>query len=606
MCGIVAAIGQENVTPILLNGLQRLEYRGYDSAGVAVIDHQGLLLSQRAVGKVSALASKLTAKPLTGSLGIAHTRWATHGIPCERNAHPHVSGSDIAVVHNGIIENHDEMREQLQQHGYRFDSDTDTEVISHCIAYYLNNGSDLLSAVQQTIQRLRGAYALAIISPHYPEQLIGVCQGAPLVIGLTSDGMLLASDQLALLSYTKQFVYLVPGDVAVLHSQHYQIYHQDQLIERSIHTSQLNDLHSADSSHYPHFMLKEIHEQAIAVEATLQVWLDNPTALIRQFGKTANTVFKMTQRILIVACGTSYHAGLIGRYWLESLTGIPCQVEIASEFRYRQPVLETGTLLVTISQSGETADTIAALRLAKKLQVQSTLAICNVNESTLARESDCVFITQAGPEIGVASTKAFTAQLTALLLLTGWFAQHRQKDQSWLQDLAKLAQLITETLQLEPLIKQLAVRFVQQEHALFLGRGTQYPIALEGALKLKELAYIQCEAYPAGELKHGPLALVDGRLAIVMLIPYNAQVEKILANLHEVRARGGHVIVFADPLVNLKPAADLTIINMPSTPEILAPIIYTLPLQLLAYYTAVLRGNDVDQPRNLAKSVTVE
>lgn len=605
MCGIVAAIGRADVTSLLLSGLQRLEYRGYDSAGVAVINQQGQLVRQRTVGKVQVLAEQLQNHPLPAELGIAHTRWATHGVPSERNAHPHFSAYDVAIVHNGIIENHDILRAELIAQGYIFTSETDTEVVAHTLGHEIKQTANFLEAVEKTLARLRGVFSLAIISPSFPEQLIGVCQGAPLVIGITNAGMLLASDQLALLAFTKQFIHLQPGDTAVLTDKNFKIYQHGQTIERPLFITSLND-EQTQRHQYPHFMLKEIYEQPKAIADTISSWANRPNDLIKQFGTKAEALFNTTQRILIVACGTSYHSGLVARYWLEALAGIPCEVEIASEFRYRQPVIEPHTLFIAISQSGETADTLAALRLVKQQNIHGTLTICNVAESTLARTSDCVFLTQAGPEIGVASTKAFTAQLTALLLLTGWFAQHQQKNTGWMQALKQLPDLLDQTLALDSIIKLLAVRFTNREHALFLGRGSQYPIALEGALKLKELAYIQCEAYPAGELKHGPLALVDNQLPIIMLAPNNYLLEKLQANLHEVRARGGQVIVFTNAMTKFITAPELTFIELPNTPDILAPIVYSLPLQLLAYHVAVLRGNDVDKPRNLAKSVTVE
>ncbi len=609
MCGIVGAISERNVVPILLEGLKKLEYRGYDSAGVAVIDKKGMQ-RLRVKGKVSALASALKKTPVKGHIGIAHTRWATHGKPSKANAHPHVSRNMIAVVHNGIIENHDELRQQLQQDGYKFTSETDTEVIAHLMHKQFLQTGDLKTAVRHTIKLLNGAYALAIINIKEPNHIIAVRSGSPLVVGLGIEENFLASDYLALLPVTQKFMYLEEGDLADISKEDVTIYSAaNRKVKRKVHV--YDGAHeTATRGKFKHFMQKEIFEQPKAITNTLAERIGSDTVLNQIFGTNANAIFKKIQNIQIVACGTSYHAGLVARYWIEKYCGLQCQVEIASEIRYRKTVVKPDTLFVTISQSGETADTLAALRQAKTLGYKYTLAICNVPESSLVRESDLVFMTKAGPEIGVASTKAFTTQLTALLLLTIAIGKHHglsaDKEAHLVHQLHKLPRLIKKTLALDAAIEKLAEQFAEKHHAFFLGRGTQYPVAMEGALKLKEISYIHAESYPAGELKHGPLALIDKDTPVIVVAPNNKLLEKLVSNIHEVRARGGKLYVFADKDINMPEEPDLKIIPMPQIPKAIAPIVYTVPLQLLAYHVAVLKGTDVDQPRNLAKSVTVE
>lgn len=609
MCGIVGAISERNVVPILLEGLKKLEYRGYDSAGIAVINKKGMH-RLRVKGKVSALGNALKKTPVKGPIGIAHTRWATHGKPSKANAHPHVSRNTIAVVHNGIIENHDELRQQLQQDGYKFTSQTDTEVIAHLMHKQFLQTGDLKTAVRHTIKLLNGAYALAIINIKEPDHIIAVRSGSPLVVGLGIEENFLASDYLALLPVTQKFMYLEEGDLADISKEDVTIYSAaNRKVKRKVHV--YDGVHeTATRGKFKHFMQKEIFEQPKAIANTLAERIGSDTVLNQIFGTNANTIFKKIQNIQIVACGTSYHAGLVARYWMEKYCGLQCQVEIASEIRYRKTVVKPDTLFVTISQSGETADTLAALRQAKTLGYKYTLAICNVPESSLVRESDLVFMTKAGPEIGVASTKAFTTQLTALLLLTIAIGKHHgmsaDKEAHLVHQLHKLPRLIKKTLALDAAIEKLAEQFAEKHHAFFLGRGTQYPVAMEGALKLKEISYIHAESYPAGELKHGPLALIDKDTPVIVVAPNNKLLEKLISNIHEVRARGGKLYVFADKDINMPEEPDLTIIPMPIIPKAIAPIVYTVPLQLLAYHVAVLKGTDVDQPRNLAKSVTVE
>jgi glucosamine--fructose-6-phosphate aminotransferase (isomerizing) len=607
MCGIVGAVAQRDVVEILLEGLRRLEYRGYDSAGVAIIDATAAnpqLTRVRRLGKVQALADAVAENGLPGGLGIAHTRWATHGEPSEANAHPHVSG-DIAVVHNGIIENHASLRRELQADGYHFQSQTDTEVIAHLIAREVNTGASLLDAVKNTRQRLDGAYGMVAINRASPDRMVVARSGSPLVIGYGIGEHFIASDQLALLPVTRKFAFLEEGDVAEITRQSVQIFNIDnERVERE--TRETSVEHDAgDKGEYRHYMLKEIHEQPQAITNTLEGRLHNGQLNLAALGDLSGI-----DNVQIIACGTSYHAGVTARYWIEALAGISCNVEIASEFRYRKPVVKPNTLLVTISQSGETADTLAALKLAKQLGFRKTLTICNVPGSSLVRESDMALMTRAGAEIGVASTKAFTTQLTALLLLTAGLAQ-QQPDASGIQQriataLEQLPGLIQQALEMNDQIEQLAERFADKHNALFLGRGDQYPIAMEGALKLKEISYIHAEAYPAGELKHGPLALVDSEMPVVTVAPNNDLVEKLKSNLEEVRARGGELFVFADKKADVKAEEGLHVMQIPSVHPITAPIVYTVPLQLLSYHVAVLKGTDVDQPRNLAKSVTVE
>ena len=609
MCGIVGAIGRRNITPVLMEGLKRLEYRGYDSAGIAIRDDQGRLQRIRSVGKVASLQERLDANPIEGQLGIAHTRWATHGIPAERNAHPHMSGERVAVVHNGIIENHAELRAELEAQGYRFVSETDTEVIAHLLAWELDKAKgDLVKAFRQAVSRLVGAYALAVASPDDGDRLLVARAGSPLVIGVGKGEHFIASDVFALLPETQNFIFLEEGDWAVIQRNEVQIYDKnDQPVARPITSSKLNAA-AVDKGAYKHYMLKEIFEQPSVIAETLEGRIYKGRLLEESFGHEARELLDQTRQVHIIACGTSYHAGLVARYWLEEV-GVPCMVEVASEFRYRKVVVPEQTLFVTISQSGETADTLAALRGAGDLGYLGSLTICNVPESSLVRESDVALMTRAGAEIGVASTKAFTTQLVALRLLTLALAKRRQKDDTWIEaqveELQALPRQVEQALELDEPIQAMAEAFTDKETALFLGRGPFYPIALEGALKLKEISYIHAEAYPAGELKHGPLALVDEKMPVVCALPDDPLLEKVLSNLQEVRARGGELFLFSDRKVKI----DLDRFQSLTLDDIClgtAPIVYTIPLQLLAYHVAVLKGTDVDQPRNLAKSVTVE
>jgi glucosamine--fructose-6-phosphate aminotransferase (isomerizing) len=611
MCGIVGAIAERNIVPILMEGLRRLEYRGYDSAGIAVLNGTQHLKRLRTVGKVKMLQDALEQNPANGNIGIAHTRWATHGVPSERNAHPHISRDGLAIVHNGIIENHDELRAELERLGYSFTSETDTEVIAHRIHYHLATVGDLFKAVRATVAELEGAYALAVVSEHDPDRIILAREGCPVVIGLGVDENFVASDVAALLAVTRRFVFLEEGDVAEIRRTAVRIIDREgNNVERPVRESALS-ADAAEKGLYRHFMLKEIHEQPSAVADTLQERVANGRLLEAAFGPAATAVFKRTQHVHIVACGTSWHAGVVARYMIEQVCKLPCTVEIASEYRYRNPVVPKHSLFVTISQSGETADTLAALRLAKQAGYLSSLAICNVPESSLVRESELVMLTRAGPEIGVASTKAFTTQLTALGMLVIALAKHNsadsERERGLVMRLIELPSLIDKTLGLNDIIEELAKRFADKHHALFLGRGALYPIALEGALKLKEISYIHAEGYPAGELKHGPLALVDADMPVIAVAPNNDLLEKLKSNLMEVRARGGELIVFADPESGITESDGVTVIQMPKhVTYFQAPVVYTIPLQLLAYHVAILRGTDVDQPRNLAKSVTVE
>ncbi|WPN58037.1 glutamine--fructose-6-phosphate transaminase (isomerizing) [Pseudomonas sp. P9_31] len=610
MCGIVGAVAERNITAILLEGLKRLEYRGYDSAGVAVYTNDEKLLRVRRPGKVSELEQALVEEPLIGRLGIAHTRWATHGAPCERNAHPHFSG-DLAVVHNGIIENHEALREQLKALGHVFTSDTDTEVIAHLLNEKLNEQPDLTAALKATVKELHGAYGLAVISARQPDRLVAARSGSPLVIGLGLGENFLASDQLALRQVTDRFMYLEEGDIAEIRRDSVQIWDiNGALVERE--SVQYRDgAEAADKGEFRHYMLKEIHEQPAVVQRTLEGRLSQSQVLVEAFGPQAAELFAKVRNVQIVACGTSYHAGMVARYWLEELAGIPCQVEVASEFRYRKVVVQPDTLFVSISQSGETADTLAALRNAKELGFLSSLAICNVGISSLVRESDLTLLTQAGREIGVASTKAFTTQLVGLLLLTLALGQVRGTlaegvEATLVEELRRLPTRLGEALAMDSTVEKIAELFAEKNHTLFLGRGAQFPVAMEGALKLKEISYIHAEAYPAGELKHGPLALVDNDMPVVTVAPNNELLEKLKSNLQEVRARGGQLVVFADEQAGMTNGEGTHVVQMPHIHDILSPILYTIPLQLLSYYVAVLKGTDVDQPRNLAKSVTVE
>jgi glucosamine--fructose-6-phosphate aminotransferase (isomerizing) len=593
-----------------MEGLRRLEYRGYDSAGLAVLTG-GHLRRQRRQGKVAELQLALDADPLNSTIGIAHTRWATHGVPSEKNAHPHISHDGLAIVHNGIIENHEQLRDELKALGYKFTSDTDTECIAHRIHFHLKKTPNLFEAVRATVAELQGAYALVVISEANPGQLILARCGCPVVVGLGEGENFVASDVSALLPVTRRFIFLEEGDVAEVHRSHVRVVDASgKPVHRPVKESELS-ADAAEKGQYPHYMLKEIHEQPRAVAQTLEERVANGKLLEAAFGPRATEIFSRTESVHIVACGTSFHAGAVARYLIEQVCRLPCHIDIASEYRYRNPVVPKNTLFVTISQSGETADTLAALRLAKEGGYLSSLAVCNVPESSLVRESELVMLTRAGPEIGVASTKAFTTQIAALTMLVIALAKHRtadaERERGLVTRLIEIPGLIEKTLVLDPVMKKLAERFVDKHHALFLGRGILHPIAMEGALKLKEISYIHAEAYPAGELKHGPLALVDADMPIITVAPNNDLLEKLKSNLMEVRARGGELFVFADPDSGFESSDGVTVIKMPKNVTYLqAPIIYTIPMQLLAYHVAILRGTDVDQPRNLAKSVTVE
>ena len=611
MCGIVAAIAGRDVVPVLVEGLKRLEYRGYDSAGLAVLNASGKVERVRTVGKVRALVEALAQSPIHGQLGIAHTRWATHGVPSERNAHPHISRDGLAVVHNGIIENHEELRTELKRIGYVFTSETDTEVVAHRIHFHLARVGSLFKAVRATVAELEGAYALAVIDQSEPDKIIVARAGCPVVLGLGQAENFIASDVVALLPVTRKFMFLEEGDVAeVSRFGVHVIDHEGNVVERPVRESEMSS-EAAEKGQFKHFMLKEIHEQPRAVANTLQERIANGRLLEQAFGPSANEIFKRVRAVQIVACGTSYHAGMVARHFIEQYCRIPCNVEIASEFRYRNPVVTRDTLFVTISQSGETADTLAALRLAKQIGYVATLTICNVPESVMVRESDLVMLTRAGPEIGVASTKAFTTQLTALAMLAVALAKHNgadtESERALVQQLIELPGLLEKTLQLDNAVHKLALNFAEKHHALFLGRGPLCAIAMEGALKLKEISYIHAEAYAAGELKHGPLALIDADMPVIAVAPNNELLEKLKSNLMEVRARGGELYVFADLESGFESSDGVHVIEMPRhVTQFQAPIVYTLPLQLLAYHVAIQRGTDVDQPRNLAKSLTVE
>jgi len=611
MCGIVGAVADRDIVPVLIDGLRRLEYRGYDSAGVAVLNGSGQMKRLRTVGKVRRLEDALEFDPTHGGLGIAHTRWATHGVPSERNAHPHISRDGIAIVHNGIIENHDELRAESKRLGYEFDSETDTEVIAHRIHHHLKATGDLFKAVRATVAELEGAYALAVVSKHDPDRIVIARQGCPVVVGLGEHENFVASDVAALLPVTRNFMFLEEGDVGEIRRDSVRILDRDgNGVRRPVSESQLS-ADAAEKGEFPHYMLKEIYEQPRAVAQTLEERAVGTKLLEAAFGPAAQAVFARTEAVRIVACGTSYHASLVAKYFVEQICRLPCWVEIASEYRYRNPVVPKNTLFVSVSQSGETADTLAALRLAKQAGYLSQLAICNVPESSLVRESELVMLTRAGPEIGVASTKAFTTQLAALGMLVVALAKFHsadaERERGLVQRLLGIPSLIESTLALDSTIKELAKRFADKQHALFLGRGAMYPIAMEGALKLKEISYIHAEAYPAGELKHGPLALVDKDMPVIAVAPNNDLLEKLKSNLQEVRARGGELYVFADPESGFEPSDGVHVIEMPRhVTYFQAPAVYTIPLQLLAYHCAILKGTDVDQPRNLAKSVTVE
>lgn len=609
MCGIVGAVAQRDVVDILVEGLRRLEYRGYDSAGVAVIDGHTLQRVRR-LGKVQELARALDEQPLHGGTGIAHTRWATHGEPSETNAHPHVSDT-LTVVHNGIIENHEELRNKLKGLGYQFVSQTDTEVIVHLVHHHRQSEPTLLAALQKAVKELRGAYGTVLVDATDPERLVVARSGSPLVIGRGIGENFIASDQLALLPVTRRFQFLEEGDVAEVTRRSVTIFDVNgNPVERPELESELS--HDAgDKGEYRHYMLKEIYEQPSALNNTLEGRLSGTHLVPEAFGNGARDIFAQIQHVQIVACGTSYHSGMVARYWFEEIAGVTCNVEIASEFRYRKSVTRPGSLLVTLSQSGETADTLAALRLAKESGYMSSLAICNVPGSSLVRESDLAFMTRAGAEIGVASTKAFTTQLAGLLMLVGSIGHCRGNldaaaESALVHSLRTLPEQLKSTLALDKQIQALAEEFANKHNSLFLGRGTQYPIAMEGALKLKEISYIHAEAYAAGELKHGPLALIDADMPIIVVAPNNELLEKLKSNVEEVRARGGILYVFADQQAGFVSDATMRVMPMPRVDEVIAPIVYTLPLQLLSYHVAIIKGTDVDQPRNLAKSVTVE
>ena len=611
MCGIVGAISERKISRILLEGLKRLEYRGYDSAGIALLSERSDKLQQlRSVGKVRKLSDTITKRKLQGTIGIAHTRWATHGKPSVKNAHPHTSQNEIAIVHNGIIENHELLRVRLTERGYEFKTETDSEVIAHLIHHEKRNGKvSFLKSVIRALGKLKGAYGICAIDNSNRDQIIVARSGSPIVIGIGISENFIASDTLALGHVTDRFIYLEEGDIAQVTRESVEIWNNAEQVSRPITTidSKIKD---AQKGEYKHFMLKEIYEQPIVLKDTLDGRITARKVLEEAFGVKASKFFDKTKKIQIVACGTSFHAGLISKYWLESIAKIPCQVDIASDYRYRDIIVEPGTLLVTISQSGETADTLAALRYAKKLNYTATLAVCNVATSSLVRESDFSVLTMAGQEIGVASTKAFTTQLVLLLILSIVLARRNglrpAQEAKLVKDLARLPRLIDKTLQLNKDIKKISKQFSGKNHTLFLGRGIQYPVAKEGALKLKEISYIHAEAYPAGELKHGPLALVDSKMPVIAVAPKDELLNKLRANLSEVSARGGKLYVFADESIKFESDKRCKVVNVPHCPEILDPIIFTIPLQLLSYHVAIMKGTDVDHPRNLAKSVTVE
>ncbi len=611
MCGITAGISNKDVTATLLEGLKRMEYRGYDSAGLALISEQGEILRKRSIGRVSALKNEVTRDDrVRGNIGIAHTRWATHGKPSEQNAHPHLCNETVGLVHNGIIENHEALRASQEKLGYRFTSNTDTEMIVHQVHSNLEHSDGLFSALQATVKELDGAYSLAVISNLEPDCLVVARQGSPLVIGLCEGENYIASDVAALISKTREFIFLEDGDVARITIDAVQVVDVNgSQVDRPVHHSRLN-ADSVEKGEYQHYMLKEIYEQPTAVSDTLEGRLSGNRLLAATFGHSADEIFDSIRNVQIIACGTSYHAGLVAKHWLEDLAGVAASVEVASEFRYRSHVVAENSLVITISQSGETADTLAALKYSKEIGFKHSLCICNVAESSLTRESDMMLLTHAGPEIGVASTKAFTTQLVALMQLVIALGQRNslsvEQEERIVRELRSLPVKIAEALELDARITDIAEKFTDKKHALFLGRGTHYPIAMEGALKLKEISYIHAEAYPAGELKHGPLALIDSEVPVIAVAPNNELLKKLKSNIQEVRARGGELIVFADPGTGFKEEDGLTVIEVAPVDDIIAPIIFTIPLQLLAYRVALIKGTDVDKPRNLAKSVTVE
>jgi glucosamine--fructose-6-phosphate aminotransferase (isomerizing) len=610
MCGIVGAVAEQNVVPTLVEGLRRLEYRGYDSAGVAVIDADGSIGLCRTVGKVAELDDKLEENPLDGLIGVAHTRWATHGGVTEANAHPHVSGGRVAVIHNGIIENFQPIKDEMLAKGYEFDSETDTEVAAHLIHDYLKQGLDLVEAVGKAVERFEGAYALLVVDANDPDRIVVSRVASPLVIGLGDGENFVASGVPALLPVTQRFIYLEQGDLAEIRRDGVRIVDTDgNDVEREVHETEW-DSASAEKAPYDHFMLKEIHDQPSALADTLYGRVANQRVIPESLGPKAAEMLDKVENIHIVACGTSYHAGCVGKYWIEAIAGVPTHVEIASEYRYRHVYVPDNTLFVTLSQSGETADTLEALRMAKELGYMGSLTICNSAHSSMVRESDLVMMTQAGPEIGVASTKAFTTQLLSVLVVTLMMAKHRglsdEKEREFVANLTHAAAASDLALKMSDELKELANDFADKQHTLFLGRGPMWPIAMEGALKLKEISYIHAEAYAAGELKHGPLALIDEEMPVVVVAPNNELLDKLKSNMQVVRARGGQLYVFADDATGIESEEGMKVISMPHADRLIAPIVYTIPLQLLSYHVAVLRGTDVDQPRNLAKSVTVE
>jgi glutamine---fructose-6-phosphate transaminase (isomerizing) len=610
MCGIVGAVAERNIVPVLLEGLRRLEYRGYDSAGLAVAAPGGGIALCRTVGKVSQLAEKLEQEPLTARLGVAHTRWATHGGVTENNAHPHLSGGRVAVIHNGIIENYQSIKEELLAKGYEFQSETDTEVAAHLVHEYLRQGHDLLDAVRKATRRFVGAYALLVFDADDPERIVVTRIASPLVIGLGIGENFVASGIPALLPVTQRFIYLEQGDLPEIRRESVAIYDADgEPVERAVHETQWSP-EAAEKGPYRHFMLKEIFDQPGALADTLYGRVADRRVVPESLGPRAAELLSQVEHVHIVACGTSFHAGQVGRYWLEALAQLPCSVEIASEYRYRTPVVPPGTLFITLSQSGETADTLEALRAAKSMGYVGSLTVCNSPHSSIVRESDLVMMTQAGPEIGVASTKAFTTQLLSLLIITLMLARRRgmppEREEGFVTQLYHVAAAVEHVLSMNEMLTLLAEDFAEKQHALFLGRGPMWPIAMEGALKLKEISYIHAEAYAAGELKHGPLALIDEEMPVIVVAPNNELLDKLLSNMQVVRARGGQLYVFADRETGIEPEIGVKVVSMPHVDQLIAPIVYTVPLQLLAYHVAVLKGTDVDQPRNLAKSVTVE
>jgi len=611
MCGITAGVSTSDVTGTLLAGLMKLEYRGYDSAGLALLNEDGEILRKRSTGRVAALQEKVASdEKMAGKIGIAHTRWATHGKPTLNNAHPHICNETVGLVHNGIIENHESLKASQEKMGYRFTSNTDTEVIVHQLHHNLEQSDSLFSALEHTVKELEGAYSLAVISNLEPGNLVVARQGSPLVIGLCEGENFIASDVSALISKTRNFIFLEEGDVACITTEDIRIVDFNGMpVEREIHQSKLNS-DAVELGEYRHYMLKEIYEQPAAVSDTLEGRLSGNHLLAATFGHEADEIFNSITNVQIIACGTSYHAGLVARYWMEELAGVATTVEVASEFRYRSHVVPENCLVITISQSGETADTLAALKYAREIGYKHSLCICNVAESSLTRESDMMLLTHAGPEIGVASTKAFTTQLIALMMVVIAIGKRNSlstsQEERIVRELRSLPVKISEALELDAEIAKIAEKFAKKRHALFLGRGTHFPIAMEGALKLKEVSYIHAEAYPAGELKHGPLALIDNEVPVIAVAPNNELLEKLKSNIQEVRARGGELIVFAEPGTGFKEENSLTVIEVAPVDDIIAPIIFTIPLQLLAYRVALIKGTDVDKPRNLAKSVTVE